>query len=272
MRIFYSLLFLTLSLQVVAQKECGLQSINISNSEAIVTVLSSDLMEGREAGEVGAHRAAEYIASKFIDYNIAPLSGGDTGILERYFHSFDTTKLSPWFSKEPQKMKLRNVLGKIEGKNPNEIVVIGAHYDHLGIRNGEIYNGADDNATGVAAVLQIARAFVESGIVPERTVIFALWDGEEKGLLGSAHFVKNCEYVGQIKGYMNFDMIGRNSDPANPQTLTYFYTATEEKYGTWMREAVFEHSLDLKPRYSAWDKPVGEIGRASCRERVLRLV
>ena len=86
-------------------------------------------------------------------------------------------------------------MGKIEGKNPSEIVIVGAHYDHLGIDpmldGDQIYNGADDNASGVSAVLQIARAFLATGQQPERTVIFAFWDGEEKGLLGSKAFVQS---------------------------------------------------------------------------------
>ena len=92
-----------------------------------------------------------------------------------------------------QLLSLNNVLGMIEGKNPDEIVIVGAHYDHLGtdlfLAGDRIYNGADDNASGVSAVLQIARAFLATGKQPERTVIFAFWDGEEKGLLGSRAFV-----------------------------------------------------------------------------------
>lgn len=82
-------------------------------------------------------------------------------------------------------MDLRNILAKIEGKNPNEIVVIGAHYDHLGydptLEGDQIYNGADDNASGVAAVLQVARAFLATGEQPERTVILLSGTVKKKG-------------------------------------------------------------------------------------------
>ncbi|MCZ4279107.1 M28 family peptidase, partial [Rhodococcus yunnanensis] len=78
---------------------------------------------------------------------------------------------------------MNNVLGMIPGKRTDEYVIVGAHFDHLGIdmalHGDRIYNGADDNASGVSAVLQIARAFLESCQQPERTVIFAFWDGEE---------------------------------------------------------------------------------------------
>lgn len=79
---------------------------------------------------------------------------------------------------------MRNILVKIEGKRTDEIVILGAHYDHIGydpmLDGDKIYNGADDNASGVAAGLQIVRAFLATDQQPERTVIFAFWDGEEK--------------------------------------------------------------------------------------------
>lgn len=90
--------------------------------------------------------------------------------------------------------------------------MVGAHFDHLGIdetlAGDKIYNGADDNASGVSAVMQIARAFQTSGKKPLRNVIIAFWDGEEKGLLGSKYFMQHCDFVKDIKGYLNFDMIG----------------------------------------------------------------
>lgn len=121
---------------------------------------------------------------------------------------------------------MRNVLGKIEGKNLGEIVIIGAHYDHLGVGpmlNGDqIYNGADDNASGVSAVLQVAQAFLATGVQPECTVIFAFWDGEERGLLGSKYFVHHFADIDKVKGYLNYDMIGRNKDETNPTHVVYF--------------------------------------------------
>ncbi|MCG8476038.1 MAG: M20/M25/M40 family metallo-hydrolase [Cytophagales bacterium] len=114
-------------------------------------------------------------------------------------------------STESELINCRNVLGKIEGKNPNDILVVGAHYDHLGTRGGYIWNGADDNASGVTAILSIAKAFQATGQKPEKTVVFAAWTGEEKGLNGSKHFVKNFTEINQVQLYLNFDMIGRNS-------------------------------------------------------------
>ncbi|MEG1649470.1 MAG: M20/M25/M40 family metallo-hydrolase, partial [Rikenellaceae bacterium] len=239
-----------------AQKESGLRNISIEGSKSIVSYLADDKIEGREAGTRGAKMAADYIVEKLESYGLDVVTGYDKDLNNKYFHSFDTTKLSVKFSSQPQKMHLRNILAQIEGENPNEIVIIGAHYDHYGIRSGKIYNGADDNASGVSAVLQIASAFVKSGVKPKRTVIFALWDGEEKGLLGSSRFVKSFKNINNVKAYLNFDMIGRNSDELNPKTFTYFYTAKNGEFEQWLRESIIEYSLDLKPQYNAWENPV----------------
>jgi Zn-dependent M28 family amino/carboxypeptidase len=155
---------------------------------------------------------------------------------------------------------MHNILAKIEGKNPEEIVVVGAHYDHLGydpmLADDCIYNGADDNASGVQAVLQLLQAFIATGEQPERTVIFAFWDGEEKGLLGSRHFVENCPFLSHVSAYMNFDMIGRGPVD-NPGHLTYFYTASHPVFGDWLREDIGQRNFSFIPDYRAWETPTG---------------
>ena len=160
-----------------------------------------------------------------------------------------------------QKLSLNNILGKIEGKNPSEIVIVGAHYDHLGIDpmldGDQVYNGADDNASGVSAVLQIARAFLATGQQPERTVIFAFWDGEEKGLLGSKAFVQSFPEIKNVKGYLNFDMIGRNNNEAKPTHVVYFYTEAHPAFGDWLKNDIKKYNLNLAPDYRPWDNPVG---------------
>jgi Zn-dependent M28 family amino/carboxypeptidase len=156
---------------------------------------------------------------------------------------------------------MRNILCKIEGKNPNEIVIIGAHYDHLGydpmLKGDKIYNGADDNASGVQAVLQVARAFLATGEQPERTVIVAFWDGEEKGLLGSKYFALSYPEIGKVKGYLNYDMIGRNNIESNPNYFVYFYTAAYQMFGDWLKNDIETYGLQLDPSYRAWENPVG---------------
>ena len=162
---------------------------------------------------------------------------------------------------------MSNVLGTIPGERPDEYVIVGAHFDHLGVdetlANDRIYNGADDNASGVSAVLQIARAFLATGQKPLRTVIFAFWDGEEKGLLGSKYFVQSCPFISQVKGYLNFDMIGRNNKPEQPQHVVYFYTAAHPVFGNWLKQDIARYSLRLQPDYRAWDRPTGGSDNAS---------
>lgn len=208
--------------------EKGLASINRTSAEAYIGFLAHDELQGREAGFHGARVSAQYIASLLQAMGVQPLG-------ESYFQPFDAYRkerqrkgrleVDPdsiaLLKKEVhQKLSMANVLGMIPGKNTNEYAIVGAHFDHLGIDpaldGDQIYNGADDNASGVSAVLQIARAFIASGEQPERNVIFAFWDGEEKGLLGSKYFVQTCEFIPQIKGYLNFDMIGRNNKPEQP--------------------------------------------------------
>lgn len=104
----------------------------------------------------------------------------------------------------------RNVVGVIEGKNTDEVIVIGAHYDHLGKYDGYIWNGADDNASGTVGVMSIAKAMMATGEKPEKTIVFAAWTGEEKGLLGSRHFAENFDETKQMILNLNYDMIGRD--------------------------------------------------------------
>jgi hypothetical protein len=106
-----------------------------------------------------------------------------------------------------------NVLGYIEGSDPElkkEVVVIGAHLDHLGMRGQYIYNGADDNGSGSVGVLEIAEAFAKNPVKPKRSVLFALWTGEEKGLLGSRFYVSNPFFpLDKTVANLNLDMISR---------------------------------------------------------------
>jgi hypothetical protein len=121
-----------------------------------------------------------------------------------------------------------NVLGIIEGSDPklkDEYVVVGAHYDHLGAWDGYVWNGADDNGSGSVGVLDIAKAMAASPVKPKRSVIFALWTGEEEGLLGSRYYVQNPTFsIEKTVGYLNYDMISR---PYDAETLA----RTMRQYG-----------------------------------------
>jgi Zn-dependent M28 family amino/carboxypeptidase len=114
-----------------------------------------------------------------------------------------------------------NVLGIIEGSDPklkDEYFVVGAHYDHNGMWEDYIYNGADDNGSGSVGVLNIAKAIAASPVKPKRSIVFALWTGEEEGLLGSRYYAQNPIYpIEKTVGYLNYDMISR---PYDAETLT----------------------------------------------------
>lgn len=121
----------------------------------------------------------------------------------------------------------RNVLAKIEGTDPklkNEYVLAGAHLDHIGIRNGYVCNGADDNASGSAVVLEVARVLAESKFQPKRTLIFCCWCGEERGLLGSLHYTSHpCDGVAmdRVVAYFNLDMVGMGEELNAPGALNF---------------------------------------------------
>jgi len=163
--------------------------------------LSSPLLEGREAGERGGKVAAEYIASMMTLYGLSP--AGDN---------------AEWFQNmiikvEDKAVSYRNVLGMIRGTDTTKYVVIGAHYDHLGMRNDSIFTGASDNASGVSGMLALANRWSNRNERPPCNLIFAAWDGEEKGQVGSQYFVRHfTPSITSVLFYMNLDMIAR-SDP-----------------------------------------------------------
>lgn len=172
-----------------------------------VRVLADDSFEGREAGKRGGRAAAAYIVEQIEDLGFEP--AGDNGT---YFQSFGSN--------------MRNILALLPGSDPdlaNELVIVGAHYDHVGYGNarnsygpyGRVHNGADDNASGVAAVIEVMRSLTKLPEPPRRSILIGFWDGEEKGLLGSAHFVRVRPKILADKTpafCLNLDMVGRLRD------------------------------------------------------------
>ncbi len=154
-------------------------------------------------------------------------------------------------------IRARNVIGVIEGKRSDEIVVVGGHYDHLGKYNGFVWNGADDNASGTVAVMTLARACMATGEKPERTIVFAAWTGEEKGLLGSKYFTEH-PYRKDIFAYINFDMIGRNGKNDSTGTeCRMVYTKAYKSIEDNNRKFNEEKAIGLDMTYRPQEKPHG---------------
>jgi Zn-dependent M28 family amino/carboxypeptidase len=114
-------------------------------------------------------------------------------------------------SVKTEALLVRNVLSMIPGKDTTKYIILGGHYDHLGTHNGQIFNGSDDNASGAAGLLALAKVWMESAVKPACNLIFASWSAEEKGLLGSQYFVQEMKINPKdIKLYINMDMISRS--------------------------------------------------------------
>ena len=157
-----------------------------------IRTLSSDAFEGRRTGTEGAQKAKAYIIDRFLELDVKPLGAG-------FSQPFTF-----------RKYEAENILGLIEGTEKNrKYIVLSAHYDHEGVKNGQIYNGADDDASGVSALFAFAEYFKKNP--PKHNVILAAFDAEELGLKGAYHFVKdNVIQQRNIVLNLNMDMISRS--------------------------------------------------------------
>lgn len=157
-----------------------------------IKTLSSDAFEGRRTGTKGAKKAKEYIIERFTELGVKPLGSG-------YGQPFTFGNY-----------QAENILGLVEGtENNRKYIVLSAHYDHEGIKNGKIYNGADDDASGISALFAFAEYFKTNP--PKHNIILAAFDAEELGLKGAYHFVKdNTIQQRNIVLNLNMDMISRS--------------------------------------------------------------
>lgn len=159
-----------------------------------------------------------------------------------------------------RRVNVRNVIAMIEGENKDEFVAVGAHMDHMGIDNGKIWNGADDNASGTVGVMTLAKAFAATGVKPKRTIIFCAWTGEEKGLLGSEYYTMypTIGKISDYKFYLNFDMIARdaaNDTAKNMAGITY--TKAFPKLEEITKNYVEQYKLNLKLNIRSAETPTG---------------
>lgn len=193
-------------------------------------IYASDEFEGRDTGEPGQKKAVNYLKDFYITKGISsPLGGKD------YFQKVP----SSYLSNNRRGITLKdseNVVAFIKGtEKPDEIVVISAHLDHEGVKNGKVYNGADDDGSGTVAMLEIAEAFkmaADAGKGPKRSILFLHVTGEEKGLLGSKYYTENPIFpLANTVTDLNIDMIGR-IDARHKGNPNYVYLIGSDKLST----------------------------------------
>lgn len=179
-----------------------------------VETLSSDAFEGRRTGTKGAFKTEKYIVDQFVSSNVLPL-----GI--NYTQPFS-------FTNEERNYSGVNILGLIKGTlYPDNYIVLSAHYDHEGVKKGQIYNGADDNASGISALFSFIEYFKNNP--PNHSVILAAFDAEELGLQGSEYFVNHSIVpLNQIMVNLNMDMISRSDKNELFAVGTIFNKTLEE--------------------------------------------
>ena len=187
------------------------QTVNEISVKKHLYTLANDSMQGRKAGSPGIEKAAKYIEKQFSKIGLKPFSGSS---FRQAFKHINKR------SEKKEELTLFNVIGLLEGTTlKEEFVVVSAHYDHLGRKNiGEgdlIFNGANDNASGVSAMIMLADYFKKAKI-NKRSILFIAFTAEEMGLVGSNHFGKTISAETIIAG-VNIEMIGKES-PFGPKT------------------------------------------------------
>ena len=211
--------------------------------------LADDSLAGRLTGSPGADSAAAYLARRFAQAGLQPAAGG-------WFQSFTVAKDAPAAAQAGVAgAAARNVVGLLPGRDPtlrNEIVIVGAHYDHLGRggfgaldpdSTGKIHNGADDNASGAAALIHIAARLAASP--PARSVLFIAFTGEEEGLLGSEYYIHHPLYgLDHTVAMINLDMVGRLRN----DRLIVFGAATAAEFPALLDSLNQTAKFDLKPQ------------------------
>lgn len=210
-----------------------------------VRFLAADRLEGRMTGSPGADTAAAYLARRFEEVGLRPPPGG-------WFQEFVVASDAPAAAHlHIGGLRGKNVIGILPGRDParrNEAVVVGAHYDHLGLggtfaldpdSTGKVHNGADDNASGSAALIEIARRLARER--PARTIVVIAFSGEELGLLGSTTYVQDPVVpLAKTVAMVNLDMVGRLRN----NRLIVYGTASAKEFPALLdslnREAGFE--------------------------------
>ena len=205
------------------------KSITSKELKELLYVYASDYFEGRDTGERGQKIAVDFLRNYYQKQNIEAAIN-----TKNYFQEMI-------LNIRGKNVKTENVVAIIPGsENPEEYIVISAHLDHVGQKNGQIYNGADDDGSGNVAMLEIAEAFqiaVKENNRPKRSIIFLHVTGEEKGLLGSRYYTENPLYpLKETIANLNIDMIGRLDPKRVDKDPNYIYLIGSDKLSNELHE------------------------------------
>lgn len=196
------------------EQEIDLESLNRTAMDDVYVLAAPD-MQGRKAGSAGEAKAADYLAAQLSMLGLRPMGDPTTGFIQAFtIPPVLETRVNGRLTFRPGDAgKLRfpsvNLLGGLMGETTEEIIMLSAHYDHLGIFEGQLYAGANDNASGVGCTLDVIRRLLREGRVPKRTIVIAFWSAEEMGFVGSQAFVQAAPFpIQQIKAVLNVDTVG----------------------------------------------------------------
>ncbi len=265
MKILFIAIFSALSFSCnSAQKTINPKEKNVEYANSITAqdlkkhlyIYASDEMEGRMTGTKGQKKAAEYIRDFYKKEGIAA-APGTTDYFQEVPESYFAGKREPRSSE--------NVVAFIKGsEKPEEIIVISAHLDHVGMDNeGNVFNGADDDGSGTVAIMEIAQAFqkaVKDGNGPKRSILFLHVTGEEIGLYGSRYYTENPLFpLENTVCNLNIDMIGR-IDPEKKENPNYIYLIGSNKLSQELQDISSEVNekytqLELDYKYDDPDDP-----------------
>ena len=229
------------------------ETIQEQDLKELLYVYASDYFQGRETGTLGQKRAVTFLREFYQNRNIKAAQG-----TQDYFQPMELTI-------KGQAVATENVVAIVEGSSkPEEYIVISSHLDHEGIKNGKIYNGADDDGSGTVALLEIAEAFqaaAADGNGPARSIIFLHVSGEEKGLLGSRYYTDNPLYpLASTVANLNIDMVGRTDPKRESDNRNYVYLIGTDRLSTELHEIseaanAATVKMELDYTYNAADDP-----------------
>jgi acetylornithine deacetylase/succinyl-diaminopimelate desuccinylase-like protein len=248
---------LVCAVPATAQQSNGAPKAIVERADDDVRILADDRMEGRGVGTAGLDSAAAYLAERFAAVGLEP--AGDDG----FFQHFSLDPSAPALAHSNiGAADVRNVVGVLPGRGAlaDEIVIVGAHYDHLGLggsgsldpdSTGVVHNGADDNASGTAALLATAQMLAARDVAERRTFMFVAFTAEELGLLGSEHFVRHpTRDLSGAYAMINYDMVGRLSG----DSLMVIGTGSAEEFADIVDEVNTSHGLALTTTTDPWGR------------------